>query len=73
MIYKCCSFQLFITLVCVINCAHEPPPGTPSFLRASVESVPSAPGQKNEAIVSDIYGEKSLPLRSAVESIPSVG
>lgn len=51
---------------------HEPPPGAPSFLRSSVESVPKDSPAKNEALESYSYGEISLPLRSAVESIPSV-
>lgn len=53
-------------------CQHQPPPGTPSFLRSSVESIPQISSQKNEALVSVSYGETSLPLRSAVESVPSI-
>lgn len=64
--------QLFVTLANVINCGHEPPSGTPSFIRSSVESVPEVTGQRNEALISSVYGETSLPLRSAVESIPSI-
>lgn len=60
-----------MTFCNVINGAHTPGPGTPSFLRSSVESIPQTNDLKNEALISAVYGETSLPLRSAVESIPS--
>lgn len=66
------DLQLIATLFNVLNCEHEPPAGTPSFVRSSVESVPKVPGHRSEPLVSSVYGETSLPLRSAVESIPSV-
>lgn len=53
-------------------CEHQPPPGAPSFLRSSVESIPQISNQKNEALLSVSYGETALPLRSAVESVPSI-
>lgn len=56
----------------MINGAHEPPAGAPSFVRSSVESIPQVNDYRHEALVSSVYGETSLPLRSAVESIPSV-
>lgn len=57
----------------VIYCAHQPLPGAPAFLRSSVESIPVDDGQRHEALISVMYGETALPLRSAVESIPSFG
>lgn len=66
------DFQLIATLFNVLNCEHQPPAGTLSFVRSSVESVPEVSGQRSEPLVSSVYGETSLPLRSAVESIPSV-
>lgn len=66
-------YQLLVTFCNVINGAHTPGPGTPSFLRSSVESIPQTKDLKNEALISVVaYGETSLPLRSAVESIPSI-
>lgn len=67
------SYKLFLGLLSAINCEHQPRLGAPSFLRSSVESIPHNVVEKNEALTSAVYGETSLPLRSAVESIPSIG
>lgn len=61
-----------MALLNVINCAHEPSPGSPTFIRSSVESVPQVNSQRYGALTSIAYGETSLPLRSAVESVPSI-
>lgn len=52
--------------------AHQPVPGAPAFVRSSVESIPLRTDPKSEAYISVAYGETALPLRTAVESIPSV-
>lgn len=64
---------MFLGLLSAINCEHQPKIGSPSFIRSSVESIPQNAAEKNEASTSAVYGETSLPLRSAVESIPSIG
>lgn len=51
---------------------HEPPPGAPAFLRSSVESVPDHSSFRFEELKTFEFGETKLPLRSAVESVPSV-
>lgn len=64
--------QLLLALLDVINGGHEPDPGSPSFVRSSVESIPEYSNPKSEPLISAVIGETALPLRSAVESIPSV-
>nr|XP_022917656.1 probable chitinase 10 isoform X3 [Onthophagus taurus] len=50
---------------------HEPPRGTQIFLRNAVESPPLvSQSDKNLEKYEEEYGSKSLPLRTAVESIP---
>ncbi|XP_022917654.2 probable chitinase 10 isoform X1 [Onthophagus taurus] len=50
---------------------HEPPRGTQVFLRNAVESPPLvSQSDKNLEKYEEEYGSKSLPLRTAVESIP---
>lgn len=64
--------QLSLAFLNVISGDHEPAPGSPSFVRSSVESIPGYSRPKNEPLISAVLGETALPLRSAVESIPSV-
>ena len=57
----------------------EPPPGVPAFIRSAVEQRPPVSPRpispffmKQNLELSSEFGSMSLPLRSAVESIPSV-
>lgn len=63
-----------MALVTTLRGAHEPPPGTPSFIRSSVESVPehfSKNFLESQRLETIDHGHQRLPLRSAVESIPT--
>lgn len=64
--------QLLLAFLSVINGDHEPAAGAPSFVRSSVESIPDYSNPKSEPLISAVIGETALPLRIAVESIPSV-
>ncbi|GAB0096498.1 Probable chitinase 10 [Sergentomyia squamirostris] len=57
-----------------VNGLHEPQPGTPTFLRSAVESPPAPDRSKLKEAYTEYlpFGFKFLPLRSAVESAPSV-
>lgn len=52
---------------------HVPPPNVPTFRRDSVEHVPDidiTSNMKASYMALEEYGSKSLPLRTAVESVP---
>jgi hypothetical protein len=54
---------------------HYPPEGVPTFKRDSVEWIPSyeKPNQRSShhsSLMEYVFGTRSLPLRTAVESVP---
>lgn len=62
-----------MAIVCHINLsygAHEPDAGSPAFVRSAVEGRPENTDQFERLGVEESFGEKFLPLRSAVESAP---
>lgn len=71
-------------VLCALGCNYalgelEPPPGVPAFIRSAVEQRPRVSYRptspffmKQSLVMRNEFGTMSLPLRSAVESIPSV-
>jgi len=53
---------------------HEAPDFKPAFVRAAVESIPleDEPGLLSRLSIRPTFGEEFVPLRSAVQSVPSI-
>ncbi|XP_055372239.1 probable chitinase 10 [Condylostylus longicornis] len=73
---------LLLLNVLLVSALHEPGRGIPSFVRSAVESVSKEESEDNGEFnfknlakfsIKPEFGDLFLPLRSAVETVPSIG